>query len=222
MIGMPVGSRTVPWATALSLMNTIRICDREKLPVKLSSPDGCSVVQWARDAVVSEFLASDCTHLFWIDSDMEWTPNDFFTLVGFAASHDIIGAAYTFKQDPPAVFVNTPDTENYEINGHGNVRVDSLGLGFTIMKRECVEKLAATKPVIKDTLNGGEHREVFRVGRRANGNALGEDVAFMEDLAALGYQIWIDPRIDPGHVGQKTYRGNVADALGLQNLTKEK
>jgi hypothetical protein len=222
MIGMPVASWQIPWPTAVSLMSTVRFCDREKLPVRIESPVGCSVVTWARSAVAGGFLKSDCTHLFWIDADMVWSPNDFARLVGFAAAHPVIGAAYTLKKDPPEVFINTVGEGSYEINGHGNVRVKSLGLGFTIVQREVMEKLAATKPTMIDSLNGLECPDMFRIDRRAGGGALGEDVAFFEDVAALGYDVWLDPSINPGHFGTKIYRGDVIDALGLQDYAKEK
>lgn len=223
MIGMPVGSGSLPWPTAVSLMSTVRVCDRESIPVRIEAPVGCSVVTWARSAVAGAFLKSDFTHLFWIDSDMVWSPNDFFRLVGFAATHDLIGGAYALKKEPAQCFINLPGAEGErEINGFGNVRVLSLGLGFTIVRREVMEKIAATKEIVRDTLQGTEYPDIFRIGRRADGGALGEDVAFFEDAAALGYQAWLDPSIRLGHIGMKIYRSDVIDALGLQDYAQEK
>src|SRR5687767_13513399 len=152
MIGMPVGTGSIPWATAVSLMSTVRLCEREKIPLRISAPVGSSVVVWARSAVAGEFLRSDCTHLFWIDSDMAWTPADFLRLVGFGSCHDMIGGAYMLKKEPLQCVVNHPHTDAYEINGHGNLRVKSLALGFTIVQRRVMEALAATKPILRDSL----------------------------------------------------------------------
>lgn len=218
MIGMPVGSGSVPWPTALSLLNTVRACDREKIPVQICAPVGSSVVTWARSAVVGAFLKSDCTHLFWIDSDMVWTPADFFRLVGFGAIYPLIGAAYMLKRDPAECVINCPgEADTFEVNGHGNVRVKSLAMGFTICKREVIEKIAATKPMLKDVLSGHEYPDFFRLGRKPEtGHGLGEDIAFFEDAEALGYLAWLDPAIRLGHVGQKIYTGDVIEALGLE------
>jgi hypothetical protein len=222
MIGMPVGSGTVPWATALSLINTIRVLDREKIPFKISSPVGCSVVTWARSAVAGEFLASNCSHLFWIDSDIVWFPDDFVRLLGFGAVYPIIGATYPLKKDQLQVFCNTVGEEGERIvNGHGNVKVHSLGLGFTLVQRKVIEALAATKETVTDSMNGTSYPDMFRIGRRANGNALGEDVAFFEDCEALGFEAWLDPSINLGHVGTKIYRGDVIHALGLEDFIKQ-
>lgn len=222
MIGMPVGSNSVPWATAVSLMTTVRVCDREGLEIKLSAPAGSSVVTWARDAIVGAFLSSDCTHLFWIDSDIVWRPADFLRLVGFGATHDLIGATYMLKREPPVCVVNLPDPKNYEINGFGNVRVESLAMGFTICKREVIEKIAATKEWMFDDISGARYPDFFRLSRNPKtGKPLGEDIAFYEDAAALGYKGWLDPSIKLGHVGMKEYTGDVIAALGLEQYTKQ-
>jgi hypothetical protein len=220
---MPVGSGSIPWPTATSLMSTLRMCDAQKMDVRVGAPVGCSLVTWARNVVAGEFLKTDFTHLFWIDSDIVWTPNDFFRLVGFGAVHDIIGATYPFKSDPPQVVVNTVGNPGeYQINGYGNVKVKSLGLGFTIVQRAVIEKLAASKPVAKDAINNIECADIFRIGRRKNGEMVGEDIAFFDDARELGFCAWLDPSITLGHVGQKTYRCDVIGSLGLQDYAKEK
>jgi hypothetical protein len=222
MIGMPVGSGSVPWATAVSLMTTVRICDREGLEIRMSAPAGSSVVTWARDAIVGAFLHSDCTHLFWIDSDIVWRPADFLRLVGFGATHDVIGATYRLKREPAQYVVNLPDPENYEINGFGNVRVESLALGFTICKRDVIEKIAETKEWMVDDLSGTRYPDFFRLSRNPKtGKPLGEDIAFYQDAAALGFKGWLDPSIQLAHVGMKEYTGDVIAALGLEDYAKQ-
>lgn len=222
MIGMPVGSGSVPWLTAASLISTTRACDREKLPVQLCTPVGSSVVTWARSFIVGQFLKSDATHLFWIDSDMVWAPADFFRLVGFGAAHDIIGAAYMLKKEPEQYVVNFPGKDNqYEVNGLGNIRVTSLPIGFTIVQRRVIETIAETKPTLIDKLGGSEYPDFFRLGRQPNGNALGEDIAFFEDAAELGFNAWLDPSIKLGHVGMKVYSGDVIASLGLESYVPQ-
>jgi hypothetical protein len=222
MIGMPVGSGTIPWATAVSLMSTVRTCDREEIPVRISAPTGSSVVTWARNAVVGEFLRSTCTHLFWIDSDIVWRPADFLRLVGFGAQHDLIGAAYMLKREPVACVVNFPDPEHYEVNALGNIRIRSLPIGFTICRREVIERIAATKESLHDDLSGVDYPDFFRLSRTPAGKPLGEDIAFYEDANAAGFKGWLDPSIKLGHVGTKEYTGDVIAALGLEDYAKEK
>ena len=51
MIGMPIGTDTLPWPTAVSLTSTIRVLDKEGVKFTIDAPTGCSVVQWARSAI---------------------------------------------------------------------------------------------------------------------------------------------------------------------------
>lgn len=222
MIGMPVGSGSIPWATAVSLMSTVRACDREGVPIRISAPVGSSVVTWARNAVVGEFLRSDCTHLFWIDSDIVWRPADFFRLVGFGACHDVIGGAYMLKKEPAACVVNFPDPQHYEVNGFGNIRIESLPIGFTICQRAVIEKIAATKEMLHDDLSNVDYPDFFRLSRSKAGKPLGEDIAFYQDAAAAGFSCWLDPSITLAHVGTKEYTGDVIASLGLEGYVKEK
>jgi hypothetical protein len=212
-------SGIIPWHTAVSLMSTVRVLDREKIPVRIEAPVGSSVVTWARDAIVAGFLKTDFTHLFWIDSDIAWAPNDFVRLLGFGAMLDVVGATYPFKKDPFQVLVNPPRPN--EVNGLGCLRIKSMGLGFTLCKREVIEKLAAAVPTLKDPLNGIEMPDLFRLDRGEDGGPRGEDVNFFNDVHAAGYEAWLDPSINLGHIGQKTFKGDVIDALGLAKYAKE-
>lgn len=166
MIGMPIGSGSLPWPTAVSLLSTVRVLDKEGIKFKIEAPTGVSVVQWARSSVAEAFLKSDFTHLFWIDSDIVWSPEDFFRLLGFGAVMDVVCATYPFKKLPISFLVNPAgEPGKLEVNGFGLVKVVSLGLGFTLMKREVMEKVAASKPMMRDDLNGQEYRDIFRVDR---------------------------------------------------------
>lgn len=223
MVGMPIGSGSVPWPTAVSLMSTVRACDKAGVPIKIEAPAGGSVVQWARSMTAEAFLKSDFTHLFWIDSDIVWSPDDFFRLVGFAAMLDVVGATYPFKKEPVGFLINLiEDAEgNGEVNGLGCVKIRSMGIGFTIFKRAVIEKVAATKPRVMDRINGVEYADIFRVDRTAQNGPRGEDVAFFDDVREAGFDVWLDPSIRLGHVGQKIYRGDPIDALGLQDFARE-
>jgi len=222
VIGMPVGSGSIPWPTAVSLMSTIRVLDREKIPVRIEAPMGSSIVQWARSAVAESFLKSDFTHLFWIDSDIVWSPNDFVRLLGFGAALDVVCATYPLKKEPEGYLVNLLRDENgnLTVNGLGCIKIASLGLGFTLVKRAVIEKLSAASPRVRDSLNKFEYADIFRVDTH-NGGPRGEDVAFFADVRELGYDVWLDPSINLGHVGPKIYRGNVIDALGLSQFASQ-
>ena len=219
---MPIASGSLPWPTAVSLLSTVRVLDREGIKFKIEAPTGCSVVQWARSTVADAFLKSDFTHLFWIDADVVFTPDDFIRILGFGAILDVVGATYPFKKDPPGFLVNTAGKPGeLEVNGLGCVKVVSMGLGFTLVKRAVLERVAEKKPVVHDRLNGVTYRDIFRVDRTSENGPRGEDVAFFHDVRAAGFDAWLDPSVKLGHVGAKIYRGDPIESLGLTDFAKD-
>lgn len=208
-IGMPCHTGFIPFPTALALSGTVRELTKKCITVRDLAPIGSSIVTDARSIVVDQFLKGDGTHLFWCDSDMFWQPKDFLRLVALCTQVDVVGAAYTQKVEPARYMLREPKNTP---NPYGLIEVSGLGLGFTCMKREVVEKVAATKPLL--ITNGGEIREVFELGRTPEGHRLGEDMKFFSDIRAAGYTVWMDPTIDIKHVGIKLYGGDVRAALG--------
>jgi hypothetical protein len=54
-----------------------------------------SLVTRARNRIVAEFLKSDCSHLFFVDADIGFTPTDFQSLA--RGDFDVVGGAYPMK-----------------------------------------------------------------------------------------------------------------------------
>lgn len=205
---MPVHTGFIPYPTAAALVSTVRELGKKCLDVRQLDLIGSSILIDARSAVVDKFLKGDGTHLFWIDSDMFWQAKDFLRLVALCTQVDVVGATYTQKVEPPRYMLREPRNT---ANPYGLLEVSGLGLGFTVMRREVVEKVAATKPMVKT--QGTEIREVFAFGKTPDGHRLGEDMAFFQDIRAAGYTVWMDPTIDIKHCGLKMYGGSVQIAL---------
>jgi hypothetical protein len=218
MLGMPAGRDLHPLVVK-SMLATQSLCRDVGVPFSLGMVIGSSVVQWARDEVVDVFLKSDCTRLFWVDSDIEWKPEDFLRMLALSQHHNVIGATYPAKCDPPTFYVNRDEKLPLTPNEWGLLKVWGVGLGFTVMHRSVVAELAGKAPRIFDEVAGRDLAAVFRIdhiekdGRRSR---RGEDMAFFADLRALGHTIWLDREIDLGHIGTKTYRGAIREALALQ------
>jgi len=204
---MPCHTGFLPYPTAAALATTLRDLAKRRFDVRLLDLIGSSILIDARSAILDKFLKGDGTHLFLVDSDIFWQPADFLKLVALCTQVDVVGATYTQKVEPPRYMLRNPRNTP---NPYGLVEVDGLGLGFVCMKREVVEKVAATKPTI--ITNGGEIRDVFEFGRTANNHRLGEDMKFFDDIREAGYTVWLDPTLDLGHVGIKIYRGGGAQA----------
>jgi hypothetical protein len=208
----------VPWPTALSLARTTHACALRGIDVTICYVAGSSIITMARSQVVHRFLQGAKKRLFWIDSDIEWEPEDFLRLLGLSTHMDIVCAAYPLKTETQKAFVvRHPDPSKITINPYGCIKVDGTGLGFTVMSREAVEKVVATKPTVLNQASGEHVADVFRIDT-VDGLLRGEDIAFFDDLHALGYETWLDPTVELGHVGHKVYRGDVVKAFGLEHI----
>jgi hypothetical protein len=211
MVGMPAG-RDLPALTVKSLLATQSLCRDRQVPFQMGMVIGSSVVQWARDEVVDVFLKSDATRLFLIDSDMVWEPEQFMRLLALSQYREVICAAYPAKVDRPTFYVNWDEKEKLVHGEYGLIEIKGVGLGFTVMHREVVEKLAYEAPRIVDEIAGRDLAAVFRIGQ-IDGKRQGEDMAFFADIRELGYKVWLDPAVSLGHSGTKVYRGSIQDAL---------
>lgn len=208
-IGMPVYGR-IPPHTTLSLARTAQACGAGGVDMTLCI-EARGIVTWCRDMVLDSFLQSKAQKLFWIDSDMAWEPEAFFRLLALSTKRDVVCAAYRSKVDEPTYQINGTgvDEPSDEL---GLIRINGIGLGFSVMDRKVCEAVAAKAAIAHDDINGRDMPAVFRTDI-VDGKRVGEDIAFFNDIGALGYQIWLDPTLELGHVGDKMWTGRASDTL---------
>lgn len=196
--------------TVRSITATFMACRDRGIPIRMEMVG--ALVEWARDGLVDAFLKSKSNVLFWVDSDMVWEPEQFMRLVVLSQLRPVVCAAYPAKKDPLTFFVNYDKTKPLVPDELGLLEMYGVGLGFTAMRREVVEKVAAKAPRVADEISGQEMASVFRLDR-VDGKRRGEDMAFFADIREAGYKVLLDPSVDLGHVGRKEYRGPIRDAL---------
>ena len=210
-IGFPCGFPYLPWQTAMSLVKTAHAAPLLGVPLNIHVVAGSSLVTIARDRILDKFLASpNEKFLFWIDSDMVWAPEDFFRILALTKTRGVVCGAYPLKREPEDVAITFAE-DTPVADEEGCVRVLSLGLGFTCIRRDIVEQFAATKGQQYPPGNDTVISDAFRLDTVPTRNmdvptGRGEDGAFFADLRALGHTIWLDTNAHLGHVGIKEYR----------------
>lgn len=209
MIGMPT-HRDIPPQTVASLWATKDRCDKLSIPCDLGMVVAGLID--GRNGVLDDFLKSKANRLFWIDSDQSWRPAQFIRLLALSKLVPIVGATYTAKMDRPTFYVRYDPNVGLVAGERGLAEIHGMGLGFAVLQREPLERLAASKERVHDEISGTEMADVFRWGK-VNGNRQGEDMAFFSDLRALGYKVYLDPLTDIGHIGTKEYKGTIRDAM---------
>jgi hypothetical protein len=211
MLAMPT-HRDIPTGTVISLLETQSLFQTKGIPFELQLQVGSSIVHHARSRAAHNFLKSDKSLLFWVDSDIEWKASDFLRLCALATKMDVVGAAYPAKKDPIVFFLDSREGAEIDANEYGCLKIGGWGMGFTVCTRRVIEAIAEQVPKLK--FNGSDEpiANIFRCDE-INGYARGEDIAFFADIKDLGFEAFLDPSVTLGHIGSKTYTASIADML---------
>jgi hypothetical protein len=176
---------------------------------------GESDVQQARNRCFAQFLASDHSHLLFIDADIGFSPDAVLRLI--AHNRPIVGATYAKKALGPVQFAVSllPVARQTE---SGLVEVNGLPGGFLMIQRAAAERMAgayrdlAFQP--KDGQEGGEawRDHLFNIfgAELSERTRWSEDIAFCRRWVAIGGKVWLDPHILLQHWGMACFTGHAA------------
>ena len=198
-----------------SLMYTNQACGQAGIVCDFTVLRGDCFIGKARDNIITTFLNTECTSLFFIDADQGWDSMAFIRMV--QDGHEVVAGAVPKKTDTLEFNgLNLDAKENGDCYvENGMIRAKHVGTGFMRIKRSAIEKFIAHYPSKYKPGDGSTHPylyEVFSCGPRGEGDARqfwGEDLTFCDLWRLMGEHVWIDPNIDFMHVGRKTYNGNL-------------
>jgi len=205
-----------------------------------------SLITRGRNKIVRDFLADDSfTHLFFIDSDIEFSPQSVCRLL--LADRDIVAGVYPMKKmnwppgGPPAGMSREEFDvcyTDYPFNpvGHGSKRVrdfaDKDGFvevaeapnGFMCVKRDVFKKLMKAYPHLKYTPDGPPGQPLAHLYWRffdcmvdpETDRYLSEDFAFCRLWRDIGGKVFVDLDCRLGHLGQHMFKGHLGDSLRAQ------
>lgn len=151
-----------------------------------------SLIYDARNKFCQQAIEGEFDYIFWLDSDMVFPS---YVLQQFMqADKDIVAGLY-FRRNYP--FTPVAFSELRRENGILKMKdleewpgdlfeVDGVGFGCVLMKTDCLFDIA-----------GKEGGIWFTPTQDA-----GEDAAFCLRAKEYGYEIWVDPTVKLGHVGQ--------------------
>lgn len=162
----------------------------------------------ARNAVVRDFLASDCTDLMFLDADVDWEPPD---IVQIARRElDVVGGVYPYRRDGSENMPCRMMEDRRIIDGL--IEVEGLPTGFLKIKRHVLEKVAAQSPKYFD----GIHETALVFDRPDPGpdkTRWGGDIAFCNKWRALGGRLFADAELRLGHTGTMVMRDSLAASI---------
>jgi hypothetical protein len=204
-VATPTTNGQFPLQTLISYLDTQEACHEYGIKVDFGFVS-CSLVHHARSLLSHVFLENktEFNRIFWIDSDIEFTPVDFMKVLHHTLKHDCAVGIYPRRCDPPAYYIRFPDNPKPP-DDDGLVEIEATGMGFACIRRELMQCVADKARKIKFGMNLTEMPNVFRCDDDGR-DARGEDYAFWDDVRDAGYKIYADATVTLGHVGTKVYR----------------
>lgn len=214
-VGIPTYDCKLHMGTSQSLANEAALALAAGIPMQISFQPGMSLVHAARNLICADFLASDCTHLVFVDADTGWEPGALITLA--SKPYDIVAGAVRRRSEPEDYAIHWG--ENTKPNDDGLLEVDGIGMAFTSIAREVLEAMQRLTPERAYSVNGRPVHGFFD-SPVVDGNLWGEDISFCRQWRRLGGRIMVDPSITLRHLeGLVTYSGNLGRWLSETRRT---
>lgn len=174
-------------------------------------------VERARNVLTANFLASDCTHILFIDADIGFTPADVKRITSH--SEPVVGGIYPLKTMDPEVkwcgngCLRTATGEAVVARNDGLQEVGCIGTGFMCIAREAFEKiLEKDAQAIRYIQDWPPFREEFAFWRQevrmvpapegAKPRFLTEDWNFCYRFRELGGKVFCDQHVILRHAGR--------------------
>ena len=191
--------------TIVSLMRTVEKLQEEGITYHFVNGYS-SIVSQAR-----ELTALDSLHLtyetnlpfegkytydkiFWIDSDMLWTPQYFLDL--YHSDKDAIAGVFVNSRMEPMYFFDNEKDEQRKLEFLKKTKpfkVSHFGLAFVCMKQGIMEVLERPwfefGAIMRTKESGEEYREL-----------VGEDLMFCMKMNDAGFELYVDPNVRIGHM----------------------
>jgi hypothetical protein len=212
-IALPAYDFKVSLKLAVSLARFAQAAPQHGIDIQIGSICGCSVVSRARNLLAQDMLDSDCTDLMFIDSDINFEPEDIFRLMAWTTDPKKgIVAGVPRTRSTAKVYIATldyDDNEELTMNAMGLVRAQRVATAFMMVRRDVFETLDAAHPEWRyyDERTKRTVPCMFDFMKTDEGY-IGEDFLFCDRVREHGFEVWIDPTIKLGHMGVQEYEGH--------------
>lgn len=185
------------------------------------------IIDLARNNLAESFLKTDSEWIFWMDSDMSFPPNTLVELFKVAEEKNakmVTGIYYQRKgKNYPVLWSRGDELASGHISGEGNVKSDKNKYVGSFMfphpdKKEPFKAHAAGFGCVLI------HRSVFEVMNRPwfkfEQGTCSEDFYFFVNAKELGFELWVCPTIDLGHLADPKFvtKKDFHEKLDLKEL----
>ncbi len=200
MIATPTKSGDVTIYYALALAETVMHATKAGIDIEPMFIPHDSFIHHARNRLLKLMLERGFTDIIFADADNDWRPSWVLDLLNYPV--DVVGGTYPRKQDETYFEVRIK-SKPMSPGPDGLWEVDGLGAGFVRLSRKAVLALWNWAPSYR--YRGETHRMMCNV-TVINGELYGEDTTLYENLATLGFKVYLDPTMSCGHTGTKRWK----------------
>lgn len=209
----------------LSMFRTTQVLIQHGIPFRVTTLRNESLISRARNILSAMFMESESTHLFFIDADIEFQPED--VLRAIAYDKDIIASAYPKKTLPVQYAINFKfkDFGKREVRSeNGIVEVLDASTGFFCIKKRVFDKMRESYPElhyrndsnIDPKYNKYCYSFFDTIHDPDDNRYLSEDYTFCRRWQKLDGEIWLDPNTKLNHVGSYTFEGDVSKIIDFR------
>lgn len=203
----------------LSMFRLMNDLQRHQISHQITTLRNESLITRGRNILSAMFLDSPCTHLMFIDADIEFDGMDVIKLLRMNES--IAVGAYPKKTLPIQYAINLKilDPTTGRVNRkNDSVEVLDASTGFFMIKREVFEKMMIAYPELHIKNDSSIDPKLnkycyafFDTGIDPTDNRyLSEDYYFCRLWQKLKGSIWLNTSIKLNHVGSYTFEGDVS------------
>lgn len=217
-----------------SMLNLQQLLNRQNVDMQFYTIPFDSLIPRARNYCVMEFLKTDCTHMIFIDADIQFHAVQVYMMM--KEDKDILCGIYAKKAiDFEKVKEVAPNCENirelvekcarYNINGiqgtqvvNGVMEVKYAPTGFMMIKKKALKEFIKEHPELKyknDIRAYGmdtETYDLFKCGV-VDERYLSEDFYFCHMWRESGRKIYADLKVNTSHFGQFAFHASPVNLL---------
>ena len=220
MIAMPCHD-SVKINTMLSIIKLIQQVSfpsgRKGIPIGINTMKS-SMVHQARNYLVSEFMATEYTHLLFVDSDVEFEPDAVLRML--LSNKDIICTPYRLKDPDLSRATYNVALKKDAVREGDNIEIIAGPTGLMLIKRgvftkiiELHPELKITNPAIKNPGKSHDFYYNFYNFGFEDGYLIGEDVSFCKLAIKSGFKLYANVASVTQHHGSYAWEGRYQDEM---------
>ena len=209
--------------TMLSIFQLIQHLGTSKVEVGINTMKS-PLIHQARNYLTSVFLTTEYTHMFFIDSDVEFQPEAGLRML--VADKDIITTPYRAKNpnlNTHTYTVKFSDPKVLPILPGGLVEIEAGPTGLMLIHRRVFEKIIKNRPdlkiknsaneALKETDKSHSYYYNFFDFAFEDGYTWGEDVSFCKLARKEGFKLYANTESLTAHRGEYAWMGKFGDSL---------